>query len=477
MVPHVLSGKRVLLIDPSDARREVLARRLRVQGCIVEESSDAASGANAALACPPAAVVADLWMPSISGVQLCRLLRSEPATVDVPVILCGDEDEPRNRFWAARAGVAAYVVKGRTGELVRAVDKAVAASGDSDGFFVQLSGGSIDIRDRIARHLDEALFESVIAAELRALASSGSFERLFDRLAQFMSQVTRYRWIALATHAPERIALHHHPSLRGHARAEALAALGPGVAPRLLNVEDEDAIADADGPATLMLEIPFADAPVARFAMGPTFSSEADATQLAQLVARELGGAVKMTSLIEDSQRLAATDALTGLMNRRAFTSFMAAEIARCTRYDDPLSLLLLDIDHFKQINDGCSHATGDRVLAALGELLPRVLRDCDQPARWGGEEFVVGLPSTDCEDAHEVAERLRQEIAALEVLDDAGRRMSITASIGVATWCPGEPLDSLVARADRAMYVSKATGRNRVSMCAESSHAVSSLH
>jgi two-component system cell cycle response regulator len=472
MITHVVSGKRVLLIDPRDARREVLARRLRAQGCIVEESSDAASGADAALASPPAAVIADLWMPSISGVQLCRLLRSEPATMDVPVILCGDGDEPRNRFWAERAGVAAYVVKGRTGELVRAVTKAVAASDDADGFFVQLSGGSIDIRDRIARHLDEALFESVIASELRALASSGTFERLFDLLAQ----VTRSRGIALATRGPERMALHHHPSLRGRAEAEAKTALGLG-APRVLDVEDEDAVAETDGPAALVLEVPFANAPVALFAMGPTVSSEIDATQLARLVARELGGAVKMTSLIEDSQRLAATDALTGLMNRRAFTSFMAGEITRSTRYDGPLSLLLLDIDHFKQINDRCSHASGDRVLAALGELLPRILRECDRAARWGGEEFVVGLTGTDRESASEVAERLRSEIAALQVLDDDGARIPVTASIGVATWSAGELLESLVARADRAMYVSKASGRNRVSLCAASLLTASSLH
>ncbi len=155
----------------------------------------------------------------------------------------------------------------------------------------------------------------------------------------------------------------------------------------------------------------------------------------------------------------------------------MAGQVARSRRYDDPLSLLLLDIDHFKQINDRCGHATGDRVLAALGGLLPRLLRDCDHAARWGGEEFVVGLLSTDRAGATEVAERLRHEIAALEVLDDAGERMSVTASIGVATWSAGELLESLVARADRAMYVSKASGRNRVSMCAESSLTASSLH
>src|SRR5579871_5435661 len=103
------SGKRVLLIDPSDTGREVLARRLRAQGYTVEETGDAAKGAEMALSSPPAAIVADLWMPAISGVQLCRLLRAEAATGHVPVVLCGERDEPRDRFWAERAGAAAYV--------------------------------------------------------------------------------------------------------------------------------------------------------------------------------------------------------------------------------------------------------------------------------------------------------------------------------------------------------------------------------
>src|ERR1019366_8662230 len=195
----VNSGRRVLLIDPTDRRREILCRRLRAQGYLVDETADAAAGAHMALSAPPAAVIADLWMPGVSGVQLCRLLGSEPATADVPVVLCVERDEPRSRFWADRAGAAACVLKGRTGELVRALAKAVDTAPHDGGFFVQLSGGSIDIRDRLARHLDEALFDSVIAAELRALAHAGNFERLFDLLAQLLSQITRYRWIALAS--------------------------------------------------------------------------------------------------------------------------------------------------------------------------------------------------------------------------------------------------------------------------------------
>ncbi len=463
------SGKRILVIDPTDARREILARRLRAQGYVVEEASEPSKGADMALSEPPAAVVADLWMPSISGVQVCRLLRSEPATSDVPVILCGERDDPKNRFWSERAGAAAYVIKGRTGDLVRALGKAIEASAKSDSFFVQLSGG-VDIRDRIAAHLDAALFESVIAAELRALADAGSFDRLFDRLAQLLSQVTRYRWIALYTAHPERIAIHHHPSTRGIAEKEARAALGLADSVALVSVEDEDAVAEEAGPSSLVSSVPFADVPVARFALGPSHDGERDATSLVPVVARELGGAVKMAALVEESQMLAAIDALTGLMNRRAFGSLMKSEVARCERHGYALSFALLDIDHFKQVNDQRGHAGGDRVLAAMGTLLQSLLRRSDYAGRWGGEEFVVTYTSTDLEGAHVAAERLRMAVEALVVTDEVGEPIPITISVGLAMWRPGESIERLVDRADRAMYASKTAGRNRVSVGADES-------
>jgi two-component system cell cycle response regulator len=459
------SSGRVLLIDPSDSRRDVLVRRLRAQGHAIEETADAATGADMALSSPPAAVVADLWMPGISGVQLCRLLKSEPATAEVPIILCGDHDEPRNRFWAERAGAAAYVIKGRTGELVRALAKAVDAPPRDEGFFVQLSGGSVDIRDRLARHLDTALFESVIAGELRSLASAAGFERLFDRLAQLMSQITRYRWIALATQAPERIAIHHHPALRSIAEAEARAVLGAGP---LLTVEDEDAVNAERGPGAVVHPVLFSRSPVARFAFGPCAEHEQDAVLLAPLVARELGGAIKIATLVEESQRLAASDPLTGLLNRRAFSSVMNGELARCARHGYPLSLALLDVDHFKQVNDKRGHATGDAVLASIGELLRHHPRRSDMASRWGGEEFVVAYTSTSLAGAHLATERLRRAIEERVILDAAGDRVPVTASIGVASWHAGESLESLVDRADRAMYASKTAGRNRVSVCVE---------
>ena len=462
MKPIVESSlPRVILVDLSESSREVMVRRLHAQGYAVEAAPDPVTGAELALSSPPRAVVADLWMPSISGVQLCRLLRTEAATQDVPVILCGDNDDPRSRFWAERAGAAGYVRKGRMGELVRLLSRVVLPREEGDAFFMQLGGGSIDIRDRIARYLDAALFDSVVAAEVRSLAASGSFERLFDVFSQFLPQVVRYRWLALSSE-PGHFGLHHHPMGAGAAELEARLALGlPGdIAAQC--VVDEDPVPELTGPAPVVFPVPFGGARVGMLAVAPSVSSEPDTERLIQLVARELGGPVRMALLMAEQERLAAIDVLTGLRNRRSFQQQMAIEMARSQRYGCALGLLLLDVDHFKHINDSHGHTGGDRVLSLLGTLLRDQLRTPDIPARWGGEEFVIALPNTDLAGSEVVAERLRVAVAKAGI-EHAGKTIPVTISVGVSALHRGETLEGLTERTDQAMYAAKLKGRNCV--------------
>lgn len=457
------ASRRVILIDANDATREVLAARLRAQGYEVEPVPDGATGADLALSAPPAAVISDLWLPSISGVQICRLLRSEPATAEVPVILRGERDDPKSRFWAERAGAVAYVAKGRMGDLVRALAKATAALRSGDAFFMQLPSGTMDIRDRIAQHLDQALFDSVIAAEVRALANAGEFHRLFDQLSQVLSQLNAYRWLAVTTPAPEHFGLHCHPKLAVQAESEAREALNVPENVAALPVHDEDAVFLPEASEAIVCPIRFANGVVGNIALSPAPVDRDDAFKLVPLVASELGGALRMAALVEETQRQASIDLLTGLMNRRAFLPAIRGEVARGHRYKQALSVLLLDIDHFKMINDRFGHAAGDQVLAAVGGMLRRHVRNTDFAARWGGEEFVVALTCTDLEGGRVAAERTRAAVERLVIEDGDGKRIPVTASVGLAALGPDETVDHLMDRADRAMYAAKYGGRNRV--------------
>ena len=157
----------------------------------------------------------------------------------------------------------------------------------------------------------------------------------------------------------------------------------------------------------------------------------------------------------------AATDALTGLPNQRAIQDTLKRMVAQAARTLNPLAALLVDLDHFKQINDVYGHDRGDEVLAAVGVALGNLPRDADFVGRYGGEEFLLLLPSTDREGAMRVAEAVRVAIAAITIV---GVEHPITASVGVAI-LPDDGGDSvsLFRAADRALYAAKKNGRNRV--------------
>lgn len=166
-------------------------------------------------------------------------------------------------------------------------------------------------------------------------------------------------------------------------------------------------------------------------------------------------------SVIDEQAEKARTDALTGLLNRRAALTQGSIELERARRQSQPLSVLLLDIDHFKAINEGYGHKTGDAVLVHMGNLLTRQTRKFDLCARYGGEEFLIILPGTPLSTAVSVAEKLRTALAAEGWDEIDGRRT--TASFGVSAFAGHDSLEELIASADRALRDAKHNGRNRV--------------
>ena len=183
----------------------------------------------------------------------------------------------------------------------------------------------------------------------------------------------------------------------------------------------------------------------------------------------EVGGAVTVVTDVSqrlayeaELERLARTDGLTGLWNRRYFVELFGRELNRAEREAAPLSLLMIDIDHFKDVNDRYGHAAGDIVLGTLAGFFRDQLRMIDLIGRLGGEEFGVGLPGIGIDEAQGVSERIRSGLEALQI--DAGAQViRCTVSIGIAQWTDQESFDALLARADRALYVAKRSGRNQV--------------
>lgn len=163
-------------------------------------------------------------------------------------------------------------------------------------------------------------------------------------------------------------------------------------------------------------------------------------------------------------QLMATTDPLTGLFNRRHLIELAEKEIARNDRHPLRLTFLLLDIDHFKHFNDRYGHDLGDRVLERMSAVLASVLRTQDSLGRWGGEEFLAILPDTDAQQALVTAERIRAAVEE-DLWECEGMPLSVTLSIGVSEYLPGEDLSVAIARADKALYQGKEGGRNRVEL------------
>jgi diguanylate cyclase (GGDEF)-like protein len=193
---------------------------------------------------------------------------------------------------------------------------------------------------------------------------------------------------------------------------------------------------------------------------GRTFSG--DDRELLRSLASQATLALENVELHHQVQRQAVTDELTGLANHGRFQEVLGAEVEQVRRYRYPLSLIMLDIDDFKAVNDAYGHQQGDVVLRHVAQVLRDSSRETDAPARYGGEEMALVLPHTDLEGAYAIAERIRSEIEVLRIrrIDGQGT-LRITASLGVAVSSDGEK-DSLIADADAALYAAKRDGKNR---------------
>lgn len=182
-----------------------------------------------------------------------------------------------------------------------------------------------------------------------------------------------------------------------------------------------------------------------------------------RVLERSIRYSLKLGDAMRELKRLATRDALTGLLNRRAFDGLLAGEADRARRLGRPLALVILDLDHFKQVNDTRGHAAGDAVLASVARVLETQVRSIDRVARVGGEEFAVLLMETDGVSAAAVAGRIVETVRRVPVVLGTGEKLAITVSAGVAVLPMHASEDAaLLAAADQALYIAKREGRDR---------------
>jgi two-component system, cell cycle response regulator len=492
-------GRRVLVVDDSEVTRAILSRTLRGAGFEVLEARDGVEGAVLALRELPSVVITDLEMPTMDGFPLLRLLKAEPSTAAVPVLILTSHGEAASRFWSQRTGADAYLTKDYLPpHLVSIVERLAARAPALPATLPAAEIGPLDVLARVARQLDASLLQATLIGTLleRGMAAA-DFHEAGQVSLQTLGEVVDARFLAVGVGEPETAMVH--VLLQDPLRQEDLDALtarvveslepvpggavdlqvttpdqSPGSPGSVGTAEGTGGAARAGRPApavdldrTVWLALPV------RGGRGVLALQPRDAQQFATTTCSLIDALIGHLALVIDNARLSqrlvelsTLDGLTRQLNHRAIFDRLTEELERSRRYHQPLTVVLCDLDHFKQVNDTHGHLAGDAVLREAAQLLRRCLRTTDLLGRYGGEEFLAVMPQEGLEAGNLAAERLRRCLADHEIPLPGRASIRITASFGVAstTELTGRlTADHLVSLADRRLYDAKAAGRNLV--------------
>ncbi|MEX0692659.1 MAG: diguanylate cyclase [Gemmatimonadales bacterium] len=433
----------------------------------------------------PDLLLLDIMMPRIDGLQLLERIRNDPRWTDMPVLMISSMPPEDATARALGLGADDFIAKPfRVKELIARVHARLRASRRMR-----------TAMDEAQRHADEAQVQTEMASILHEITDTLKPDEIYSVLTRRVGRTLQLsRCSMVLAQSGDEIGLvvcaSDNPNLRNleiqlTRYPEIQRALFTG-RPVLVkdvmtdslyeSVRAEWALEGVQVRTRSAIALPFAlkDQQRGVFFLRTTEEdpplAEEDvvfAGDVIRAAVTAIGKAHDLETAITERarfQELARTDALTGCVNRRALFERMGREMDRAKRYRHALAVILVDLDEFKRVNDEHGHVAGDRVLAAMGELLRRDARAVDIVGRYGGDEFILVLPETPLEGAVVFAERLRQRIHAVDFAE-GGEPWYVSASIGVAGY-PTEDVatsEDLIACADQAMYRAKHEGRNQV--------------
>jgi two-component system cell cycle response regulator len=478
---------RILVVDDSEVTRAILSRTLRGAGFEVLEARDGAEGALTALRERPSVVVTDLEMPTMDGFPLLRLLKADPLSCHIPVLILTSHGEAASRFWSLRTGADAYLTKDyKPQQLVTTVARLAAISEKAPRCEVPAEDangstlGPLEVLARVARQLDANLLKATLINSLleRGMAASDFHEA--SRVAlEILGQVVDARCLAVAIAEADGVTVEillldpirerDVDAVRDLVLANLdMAASSIPSIPLDLHIEGtvEDGVpVDLDHAVWLQLAVREAQGLLLMVPRDREHFSRSG-SGLVQALAGHLTLVLDNARLSQRLHEMSTRDGLTRQLNHRAIYERLTEELERARRYRYPLSVILCDMDHFKEVNDTYGHLAGDAVLREGAEVLRGSLRTGDLLGRYGGEEFLAVLPQIELDAAHAAAERLRLSLEGLPVKLPSGAEARITASFGVASLDElgsSATSDLLVSLADRRLYDAKAAGRNCV--------------
>lgn len=447
---------RILVVDDVATNRLLMGQLLGKAYYDVEEASSAEEALELARANPPDIALIDVMMPGMNGYELCRRLKADPALAGVPIVIVTTLDTQDDRREGIEAGADDFLTKPvRPVTLFARLRSLLRMKAMND----ELRMRDETLRDLGGEALSPASIEPPAGAGVLGISSKETAEALRKMLVSRLDVTVEVATDAasafrkIADRPPEAV-LVDAVGFEGFS-SDFIAALRQRPETRssalltLVDAEDFKLAASA------------LDAGANDYVMWPIDASELTARVRTQLRYKAYSDHLKQS--MRDGLRMAATDPLTGLRNRRYVDTHLPRMIENAVATRSPLSLLAFDLDRFKAVNDTFGHAAGDAILKEFSRRLLDNIRSVDLAARLGGEEFIVVMPEAALDDARLAAERVRAAIEA-PGFEHKGVMIPVTVSVGVSGLRPGRDTpDTLAARADAALYIAKAAGRNRV--------------
>ncbi len=470
----------VLVIDDSDLSRAVIRRRLEDAGYDVVEARDGVEGSVAAMKEQPDLVVTDLEMPVMDGNQLARLLRNDPATKHLPVVILSSHTGATSRFWGLQAGANTFVTKDKLDTaLVPAVRKLLESAPKAPPAPEHRPSGALDVLARVARHLDAGLLEATLVNRVLEIGmDQASLAAAVGALLSFFSTITDAELIGvgLTDDRATRFHLNRPPGSRSAVDVDEVVTnlrLRIGAEERTVDVVQLDGdIGTGNQPLSLETGVCFwlplrnAKGMLCVWPRDPAVFAET-ASELLAKITRHAALVLDNVRLAEHLWELSTHDGLTRLFNHRAIRKRLVEEAVRARRYNTTMSVILCDLDRFKVVNDTYGHLIGDQVLREVARRLKEVLRSTDVVGRYGGEEFLAILPNSDLDSACMVAGRLREAMLVRPMAMTSGNRpVRVSSSFGVASSTEvavGSDSEEILSLADRRLYEAKEAGRNCV--------------
>ncbi|MHB8894521.1 MAG: diguanylate cyclase [Candidatus Geothermincolia bacterium] len=480
---------KILLADDNKLVVKITSAILEDADYDVRVAWDGLEAINKAYAEEPDLVILDVEMPKINGYQVCRLLKDDEITRDIPVIMLTGRDQQSDMFWGMKTGADAYVTKGfKPDQLLEVIREQIEAGAarrttDRTKAIPRQVLEEAGVFSRVIDLLDSKLFESTILNELGSLASaSQDYRETVGAILEIMARVVGNAVGVVLMFEEEDMVVHlNRPTAFDEldeikSKVFELACeygweAGSNPDRIGISVYNEGNLEEPSGKA----EKPYSSAQIPLTAQkkvigmlalfqhqSPSFVREAGV--ILGLVQNQVTIVIDNARLYEAARQLAITDGLTKIYNHRFFQELFEKEYKRSDRYNTIFSLIMLDIDHFKKVNDTYGHLCGDEILKGLAVLIKSCLRSMDIVARYGGEEFAVLLPETNGPEAYQTAERIRRSVEDTTFMGTE-QGLRVTVSQGVATYpCEGvHERQDIIAKADGALYEAKENGRNKV--------------